>query len=150
MPNWCEGTLKVRGTIDNLKNFIQNGLISTTNKQLNIDGDEASLYVDNIYRELYLKGSQRAFCEPDYIEVKVDDPNDYAIITMPFKQAWSIVVDDLYDICKEFNVDMKIQVFERGMEFSQIIEIVNGKILQDEKIEYDNWDWDCPFPDLGG
>lgn len=27
MPNWCEGTLKVRGTIKDLKNFVLNGLI---------------------------------------------------------------------------------------------------------------------------
>lgn len=26
MPNWCEGTLKVRGTKENLTNFILNGL----------------------------------------------------------------------------------------------------------------------------
>ena len=26
MPNWCEGTLRIRGTVENLRNFIENGL----------------------------------------------------------------------------------------------------------------------------
>lgn len=156
MPNWCEGTLKVRGTIEDLKNFILNGLlpvdpIGRMKEQLSLDGEsETSIYILSISDALYVKGTRRAFCEPDYIEVSSDEPNDKAIITMPFKQAWAILADDLLDACKEFNVDMKIQGFERGMQFSQIVEIVDGEIRQDEEIEYDDWEWDCPCPELGG
>ena len=63
-------------------------------------------------------------------------------MTLPFKQAWAIRANDLLNVCKEFNVDMKIQGFEMGQQFSQIVEIVDGEILQDEEIEYDDWDWD--------
>ena len=45
---------------------------------------------------------------------------------------------------------MKIHGFEKGMQFSQLIEIVDGEILQDKEIKYDDWDWDCPCPLIGG
>lgn len=156
MPNWCEGTLKVRGTIKDLKNFVLNGLLPVTptgkvKKTLSLDGeDETSLYISSVPDTLYIKGTRRAFCEPDYIEVSSDEPNDKTILTMPFKQAWAILSDNLLEVCKEFNVDIKIQGFECGMRFSQIVEIVNGEIVQDEEIKYDDWEWDCPCPDMGG
>ena len=156
MPNWCEGTLKVRGTIKSLKNFVLNGLIpvnplGATQKPLSVyREDETSLYISSVPDTLYIKGTRRAFCEPDYIEIISDEPNDKTILTMPFKQAWAILSDNLLEVCKEFNIDMKIQGFERGMRFSQIVEIVNGEIIQDEEIKYDDWEWDCPCPDMGG
>lgn len=156
MPNWCEGTLKVRGTIKDLKGFVLNGLIpvnplGAVKEALSLDGeDETSLYISSVPDTLYIKGTRRAFCEPDYIEVSCDEPNDKTILTMPFKQAWAILSDNLLEVCKEFNIDMKIQGFERGMRFSQIVEIVNGEIVQDEEIKYDDWEWDCPCPDMGG
>ena len=156
MPNWCEGTLKVRGTIKDLKNFVLNGLlpvkpIGATKEPLSLDGeDETSLYISSVPDTLYIKGTRRAFCEPDYIEVYSNEPNDKKILTMPFKQAWAILSDNLLEVCKEFNIDMKIQGFERGMRFSQIVEIVDGEIIQDEEIKYDDWEWDCPCPDMGG
>lgn len=156
MPNWCEGTLKVRGTIKDLKNFVLNGLIPVdpigkTKKPLTLDGEEETgICIMSVPDTLYVKGSRRAFCEPDYIDVCVDEQNDKTVLTMPFKQAWAILADNLLDVCKEFNVDMKIQGFERGLRFSQIIEIVDGEIVQDEEIKYEDWDWDCPCPDMGG
>lgn len=156
MPNWCEGTLKVRGTIRDLKNFVLNGLIPVDHfgrekETLSFDGeDETSFYVLSVPHTLYIKGTIRAFCEPDYIDVSSDDSNDKAILTMPFKQAWAILANKLLEVCKEFNLDMKIQGFEKGQKFSQIIEIVDGEICQDEEIKYNDWYWECPCPDLGG
>ena len=156
MPNWCEGTLKVRGTIKDLKNFVLNGLLPVDpmgrmKEPLSLDGEsETSFYIFGITDTLYIKGARRAFCEPAHIDVCVDEPDDKVIITMPFKQAWVILSDDLLEVCKEFNVDIKIQGFEQGMRFSQIVEIVDGEIIQDEEIKYDDWKWDCPCPDMGG
>lgn len=156
MPNWCEGTIKVRGTIKDLKNFVLNGLlpvnlIGRMKEPLSLEGEsETSFYISDITDALYIKGTRRAFCEPAYIDACVGKPDDKAIITMPFKEAWAILSDNLLKVCKEFNVDIKIQGFERGMRFSQIVEIVNGEIVQDEEIKYDDWEWDCPCPDMGG
>lgn len=156
MPNWCEGTLKVRGTIGDLKNFVLNGLIpvsplGVTKEMLSLDGeDETTFYAFCISDSLYVKGSRRAFCVPCNIDVSVEDPSEKTTMTLPFKQAWAIRANDLLNVCKEFNVDMKIQGFERGQQFSQIVEIVDGEIVHDEEINYDDWDWDCPCPDMGG
>ena len=43
-----------------------------------------------------------------------------------------------------------IHAFERGMQFNQIIEIIDGKITKDEEVEFDDYDWDCICPNLGG
>ncbi len=37
-----------------------------------------------------------------------------------------------------------------GMEFTQEIEIRKGKIIQDICNEYDDYQWDVPFSNLGG
>lgn len=156
MPNWCEGTLKVRGKIKDLKNFVLNGLLPVDpmgrmKEPLSLDGEsETSFYIFGITDTLYIKGARRAFCEPAHIDVCVDEPDDKVIITLPFKQAWAILSDNLLEVCKEFNVDIKIQGFEQGKKFSQIVEIVDGEIIQDEEIKYDDWEWDCPCPDMGG
>ena len=129
MPNWCEGTLKVRGTIKDLKDFVLNGLIpvnplGVTKEPLSLDGeDETSLYISSTPDTLYIKGTRRAFCEPDYIEINSDEPNDKTILTMPFKQAWAILSDNLLAVCKEFNVDMKIiiQYVNRGVNIIKLI-----------------------------
>lgn len=38
----------------------------------------------------------------------------------------------------------------RRMEFNQYIEIVDGKLIHDEEITFDDYVWECPEPDLGG
>lgn len=155
MPNWCEGTLKVRGKFKNLVNFIKHGLKPVTFlgddcESLNINESDTYIWIDNIKHDLYLEGTRRHFCEPSYISLDVDDPEEYAILLLPMRAAWSIDADSLQELCKEFHVDMKIQGFEQGMQFSQIIEIINGEIIQDKEIKYDDWDWDCPCPTMGG
>lgn len=157
MPNWCEGTLKVRGTIADLKNFVLKGLIPVDpigrikEPLLFQEEDENFFYTGYIKDTLYLKGTCRAFCEPEYIDdVQVDDVTEKIIILLPFKQAWEICANDLLSVCMEFNVDMKVQGFEAGCQFSQIVEIVNGEILKNETIKYDDWEWDCPCPATGG
>ena len=48
------------------------------------------------------------------------------------------------------HVDMKIHGFEMGMEFNQDIEIVDGRILKDEELHFENYQWDCICPNMGG
>ena len=155
MPNWCEGTLKIRGTFEQLRNFVLNGLEPVTDRgqkrQMEITDDEPQyLFIKNGCESLYIKGSRRHFCEPKYIEIDADNEGKVIVLLTPMKAAWEISSQNLLNASKEFNVDMKIQGFEKGMEFSQLIEIVGGEIIQDKKIEYENWDWDCPCPALGG
>ena len=154
MPNWCEGFLKVRGKVANLKAFVLNGLQPIDDMGKNYlsfeTEDDFSFSISGIEKALYLKGTHRNFCEPDNIEIYGEDAETPEILVLPMKAAWYIDPEPLLALCKKFEVDMKIQGFERGMQFSQIIEIVDGKILQNEIIHYDNWYWDCPCPLMGG
>ena len=156
MPNWCKGSLKVRGKISDLKKFVQRGLepVSYIGDALEplvfTTEDETSFFVRENKVSLWMKGTRRHFCEPDYIEVDAEDSETPTIMILPFKAAWTIDADALHSLCKRFDVDMKIQAFEMGMQFSQIIEIVNGEILKDQEVKYDDWDWDCPCPRMGG
>jgi hypothetical protein len=157
MPNWCEGTLRVRGTYANLKNFILNGLVCVNlfgqvqENKFDVEEDEDCLTIKNIKDNLYMKGTRRHFCEERYIDLYRGGSNeDILLLKLHMRAAWCIGADDLLQLCQKFHVDMKIQGFEKGMQFSQIVEIVDSEIVQDEEIEYDDWDWDCPCPELGG
>ena len=54
------------------------------------------------------------------------------------------------DLSKQYNVDIKIEAFEHGMEFSRYILIEKGELKEDKKIEYEDYVWDCVMPNLGG
>lgn len=158
MPNWCEGTLKVRGKISDLKRFVVEGLqpFNVPGEKLDSfkfeDEDEKSFFLAT-GREIswiWICGTRRHFCEADYIEAYADDNDTPTVLLLPMKAAWRMEAGPLRDVCKKFNVDMRIQGFERGMEFSQLIEIINGEITHDDEIKYDDWRWDCPCPLLGG
>lgn len=45
---------------------------------------------------------------------------------------------------------MKIYGFEKGMQFNRNVEIINGEILKDEEINFDDYKWECICPNIGG
>lgn len=157
MPNWCEGTLKVRGNFENVRNFILNGLSSTYDDLINdeiqksfldIWNDDEEYFEAEIERTCYLDGTRRGFIDNSYIYMNNED--EYSVLLLNARFAWCIFPEELLKICKEYGVDMKITAFERGAEFVQELEIVNGEIIQNKEIEYDDYRWDCPYPLLGG
>lgn len=158
MPNWCKGTLKVRGKISDLKRFVLEGLepVNVLGEKLDSfkfeDEDEKSFFLATGQARswIWIRDTRRHFCESDYIEAYADDNDTPTVLLLPMKAAWGMEAGPLRDVCKKFNIDMRIQGFERGMEFSQFIEIINGEITHDDEIKYDDWRWDCPCPLLGG
>lgn len=175
MPNWAEGTIKVRGTknqiIDYLKNVFEgsdfwgndmkfefesygNNIIFRGIDEL-VDPKAARLIFLRKHRfhAFYFKGANRAFTESEnniLVFGFFGDAEAIEIIEMPFKQAWSVEADDFVKLSKKYCVDLKIFVFESGMEFTQEIEIIKGKITKDKTREYDDYQWDVPFSRLGG
>ena len=151
MPNWCVGTLRVRGKSKDLQNFVLKGL-----KPVDYLGNGyAELELDkflNVSRNktCWIEGTRRGFVND--LDVSFEDYEDNSIhtIALDVKFAWGISADDLLKICKNYNVDMKIHGFEKGMQFNQIIEIVDGKILKDEELQFEDYQWDCICPDMGG
>lgn len=151
MPNWIEGTLKVRGSADKLIQFVKEAIEATvTEKQYG----ESDLEFD-VPDRAYIADSRRAFTrEACYcnIDKSVDNRQTIAI---PIKQAWSFTPSDesaerWVQLAKKYEVDIRLQGFERGMEFYQDYAIENGEVTIDKVVEFDDWTWECPMPLLGG
>lgn len=162
MPNWAEGTLKIRGTRQDIQNFLENGFLAIDTgaailsflgkekepNKIEIEKDEYEMKLSSP-EGLYIKGTRRAFIE-SAIEWWFEDNHTEILTIDSFKQAWGVDAGEFAKISKEFNVDIKIYAFERGMEFNQDIEIHKGEIIKDEEIKFKDYSWECIFPNIGG
>lgn len=151
MPNWCEGTLRVRGRIEDLRRFILEGL-----EPVDFFGRTRNALKFNEYDycesdcDCYIKGTYRGFVED--LDVYLDSENDNSVetIAMETRFAWGITAEELRVICSKYGIDMRIYAFEKGMEFNLDIEIVGGEITKNEHIEFEDYAWECVSPRKGG
>lgn len=159
MPNWIEGTLKLRGKRENIRNFIKNeitaselyGVKSDINEQV-ID-DSGDDYLDFTFKdEPWIEGTRRAFITNEYLWME----EDYGVAVLSIKQAWSFNSNDedldrWKEIARNYDIDIKLYGIECGMQFChEIIITEKGSRVVENVIQYENWDWDCPFPNMGG
>lgn len=146
MPNWCEGILKVRGPLENIRRFMEWGIDYGPGELQIADYDDELEFNITSSGECWIKGSNRHFVTNDeYMHIYEE-----GTLFLHLKAAWNIDANDLLEVCQTYGIDMRVQAFERGMQFSQIVEIIGGKITKNEVIKYDDWDWECPCPTLGG
>lgn len=148
MPNWCEGTLKVRGTLENVRRFMEEGINWAPSKLMVDDYDGELDFSTSGTGERWIKGTNRHFIMCD--EYRCAYICEGHTLFLHLKAAWYINAEELQAVCQEYGVDMKVEAYERGMQFGQIVEIINGEITRNEDIEYLDYDWDCPCPTLGG
>lgn len=154
MPNWIEGTIKLRGKHENLYRFIKQGLepsawlsFDVEEKRPIEDFVEINDYDEIIIRnEPHIKGTRRAFIQDS--DTYFDE--DYNLIILPIKQAWCFDAESFAKLSKEFDIDIRLYGFECGMEFCQEIEIINGQVTINKEIEYSDYQWECPMPLMGG
>ena len=170
MPNWCEGNIRLRGTgaaiLEFLKNEIKfvgyDGSIlesAECDAQIEDNGYEVTVSRPEAARgwcmvKMYVNNTHRNFIEQDDLYVYLGDEKERArIITVCFdyfKAAWGIESAPYVEKAKKYGLDIKIYGFEKGMQFAQIIEIVNGELIKDQEIKFDDWDWECLMPNMGG
>ena len=167
MPNWCEGSLKVRGTKDAVKKFMMEALEPLQNElaifvaeskgveppkpnQVNIICDDEWEFSISANEGFYIKGTQRNFIKGEARLYHDGEIADRILVTENFSAAWGIESAPYVELSKKYNVDFRIYGFEKGMEFNQDIEIIHGEIVKDKVIQFDNYKWDCIFPNLGG
>ena len=162
MPNWCEGMLKIRGKQEDVFNLLADNLqvwktiiIKEPKLDMREKIDKEAIVVDKegesiwVKKTAHIKGTHRNFVEPNDINVwKGKDGN--ACIAVEFKAAWDVESEPYIKLSKAYNVDIKIEAFERGMEFSRYILIENGSLKEDKETEYDDYVWECVMPNLGG
>ena len=154
MANWICGDLKIRGTKENIKKFLIEGLISTGSKikpEITCD-DKWKFSIKSNTDSFYIKGTRRSFIEKEEIYTYINDWEDdeERVIVLEYKSAWGIDVVGLVNLSKEFNIDFKILGFELGMEFNQDVEIVKGEVIKNEEITFDDYEWECIRPHIGG
>lgn len=168
MPNWVEGNIRIRGKRTAIISFLENELESTGYERLidapvvgaldvKDDGIEFSVCIPEERRNLsfaciYIKGTRRNFIDDKDICLLLDEEKDTTdtICIDGFKAAWCIEPKPYLEKAKRYGVDIRIVGFERGMQFMQVIEIVDGELRENSEIEYDNWNWDCTMPNMGG
>lgn len=176
MPNWISGTLKVRGTYEDVKKFYTEGVSryntewdSKTNQCNSIaipkekwmkveeSGEPGSreCYISylngNDYGDwTYVEDTRRAFISSGGIWIYEHSSKDQSIGVCRINQAWGFEEGDWVDISKKYNVDVRLYGLECGMCFGTEIEIHKGKVIFIKDIVYDDWSWECPFPDMGG
>lgn len=161
MPNWCRGDLKVRGTKENIKKFLLEGLQPISKGLFNPERVETEVICDDTWEfsiksetgAFYIVGTRRDFIECEVIETSINDweeDEEKVIVLEDYKAAWGIDAESLAAISEKFKIDFKILGFEQGMEFNQDIEVIKGKIIKDIEIKFDDYEWECIRPHIGG
>lgn len=157
MPNWIEGTLKLRGSSENLKRFFDNAIqpcFSYNPKMQKREdfitcnyGEDNEFNEVNIKSDAYIENTSRAFVDH---ECYIYWEKEYTTVCIPIRQAWCFVTEEWVEISKKYNLDVRLYGFEQGMEFCKEVEIIDGEVTMDNKIKYNDWDWECPMPRMGG
>ena len=174
MPNWCKGSLKLRGKSDDILRFFKEGLnvykykfdeqgnniseVLDKSTWFKLDDDSLDpeyshydIWLNAI--ELYVEGTNRAFVITDTVDEIVIDKGDNVIAYCEVQQAWGFRVEDWEAISKEYNVDIRLYGIECGFGFEDNIVIIDGKAELAESNNYGSYDgfvWNCPFPWIGG
>lgn len=165
MPNWAEGTIKFRGSKDNVIKFLSEGIHAVSFLGKDIDGVE--IYVDDVFGDVnveqmdddyyifHINDTKRAFIEKeDLINSHFSEfyETDEYIIELSFKQAWDIKPDEYQKIADKYDLDIHIFAYESGIGFTHEVEIVHHELSKDitNKYEYQDYQWNIPFTNIGG
>lgn len=154
MPNWIEGTLKLRGKSEDLKKFFDNAIKPCFSFNPEYQKREDFIvchYAEynevEIKKDAWIEDARRAFVSQNCY---IFWDQTYATVCIPVKQAWEFTAANWQKISQKYNLDVRLYGFEQGMEICQEIEIIGGEITFNHDIKYDDWDWECPMPRMGG
>lgn len=170
MPNWCEGTLRLRGKRKNIVEFLKDNLrgegcdpesfdsiVWPARVTEADDGQFITVHRDNekhsdSYGWIWIKGTHRNFIAENefYVDMYGDEDKTYTVCIDKFNAAWGIEPEPYVAFSKKYGLDIKIFGSEQGMQFEQCIEIVNGELVKDEEYHYEDWDWEAVNPNMGG
>ena len=108
MPNWCKGTLRVRGTKEDLTKFVLEGLSPVTYLGQELE----PLKMDDLGRvdceRCWIKGTYRGFVVDSYVYFDDLEDEEETTIGLETEFAWGISAKELLQSCKKYGVDMRI------------------------------------------
>lgn len=145
MPNWCEGSFKIRGKFEDLKRFCKEEL-----KEHIIIADTEDFFEMKLKKAAYISGTRRDFITSKEIYFSNIDNEDKVVVAMDFIAVSEIYPEPYLELAKKYNIDIRLYGFEKGLQFNQEVIIEDNKIKKNETIKFDNYEWDCIFPNLGG
>ena len=159
MPNWIKGTMKLRGKREDIYRFFKNGLNPSNwpkpeDRENQVIDESGENYLEfSFCNEPHIAETRRAFITDDNVFMKDDE----GTVCIDVKQAWAFDAghesNDLEtwkNISKKYNIDIRLFGIECGMQFTQEIIIVRGRKAIVNEWQYEDWDWECPFPNMGG
>ena len=149
MTNWAEGTIKLRGLKENIVSALKYMFYDNT-VAVKEEWDGETLIFETTAPYFYINGTRRGFIETDSLEFWLGQ--DFLIVELQdFRQAGAATLKNYQEISSKFDDDIKIFTFEKGMKFTQEIEISKGNIIQNIcNDKFSNYEWDVPFSNLGG
>ena len=151
MPNWSKGCLKVRGKAVNVKKFILEGLRPVDLFGNELPKLELSDFGDVEYdKSCWIEGATRGFVKDLYEDFSSVEDDEIFTALFDAKFAWAANAEELLASCKKYDVDMKLYAFERGGRFNQDILIVGKEIIKNNRITFEDYNWECICPTLGG
>lgn len=117
MPNWAEGSLKLRGKKENIAQALKYMFCAAGNVEIEEDLEIGLFELTTTAPYFYINGTRRAFIQNNKLSFWLDD--DYLVIEInDFNQAWAVEPENYQEISSKFDVDIKIFTFECGMEFT--------------------------------
>lgn len=159
MPNWIKGTMKLRGKREDIKRFFKEGLDASNwpkpeDRENQVIDESGENYLEfSFCNEPHIAGTRRAFITDDNVFMEDEE----GIVCVDVKQAWAFDAgresNDLEiwkNISQKYNIDIRLFGIECGMQFTQEIIIVRGRKAVVNERQYEDWDWECPFPNMGG
>ena len=136
MPNWCEGNLRIRGTVQQLAEFVKNAVDADDVTKYLLTDTKINVYLKN--GATWLRGSERAFVMGS-IEAYANSPKQKKSVALDYRSAWRVESNVLLDLAVKTGVDIRLYAYERGAEFNRNIEIIGGKMVKDETISFDDY-----------
>ena len=143
MPNWSEGCLKVRGKASDVKKFVLEGLqpvdfFGNALPKLELS-DLGEVDTD---KDCWIEGTTRGFVENLYVDFSFVEDDETFTAVLDAKFAWAADAEELLALCQKYEVNMKLYAFEKGMGFNQDILIVGKEILRDNRIAFEDYNWE--------
>ena len=101
-------------------------------------------------KDCWIEGTTRGFVENLYVDFSLVEDHETFTVALAAKFAWAADAEELLALCQKYEVDMKLYAFEKGMRFNQDILIVGKEILRDNRIAFEDYNWECICPTVGG
>ena len=134
MSNYIKGNLEIKGTKENIKKFLLEGL-----NDIQIIKDDNHEFIIEPKNNIFFVKNIKGMIDQNVIKANINSwkNNEENIITLFFKRRNYLDANELQEISYKYNLDLKITAEEYLACFKQEVEIVKGEIIKNIAYEWD-------------